>query len=151
MVMRNQVETIANVKLGQGWKIASLVRTEASQIVELAVSLPLLVVILVGIMDFGGAFNLKHKLDIAVRETARAASNQSTADLTNPAPASIDALRQLLDGNLTAVQANDCGLSAATSTKISLSWTYTASTGCPGTLSLTSTAAARSQQAADLR
>src|SRR5882762_4713328 len=69
--------------------------TEAAQIVELAVTLPLMVVIFVGIYDFGQAFNLKQKLSLATREAARFGANHSTADLTNagtqcaPAPDSI--------------------------------------------------------------
>jgi len=39
--------------------------TAGAEIVEFAVSLPLLVVVLVGIFDFGSAFNVKHKLDNA--------------------------------------------------------------------------------------
>ncbi len=40
---------------------------EGVAIAEFAVSLPLLLVIAVGIFDFGGAFNVKQKLDNAVR------------------------------------------------------------------------------------
>jgi Flp pilus assembly protein TadG len=113
--------------------------TEATQVVELAVSLPLLLVIAIGITDFGTALNLKHQLIIAVREGARLASNQSTADLTNPAPASVDAVRQAVDGSLVGAKINDCGLSAAVAAQAAtgLVWIYTAS-GCPaGTLTLT--------------
>ena len=42
----------------------------ASQIVELAISLPVLVIFVVGIFDFGGALTLKQKLTNAAREGA---------------------------------------------------------------------------------
>ncbi|PYY04272.1 MAG: hypothetical protein DMG69_31010, partial [Acidobacteria bacterium] len=57
--------------------------TQAAQIVELAVTLPVLMILVVGIYDFGQAFNLKQKLAGAVREGARFAANQSTGDLSN--------------------------------------------------------------------
>ena len=49
--------------------------TEGTQLVELAVTLPLLVVMVVGIFDFGGAYNLKQKLNDTAREGARFATN----------------------------------------------------------------------------
>src|ERR1700737_996674 len=124
-------------QLWQHWKLETFAQTEASQIVELAVSLPLLAVIVVGLTDFSGAFNTKFKLSNAVREGARFASNQSTADLSNPPPPPISAVRDVVDSDLVAVHINDCGLSAASPSKAGLIWTYTANTGCPGTLTLT--------------
>jgi Flp pilus assembly protein TadG len=123
-------------QLWQCWKLETFAQTEASQIVELAVSLPLLAVIVVGLTDFSGAFNTKFKLSNAVREGARFASNESTADLSNPTPLSISAVRDVVDSDLVAVHINDCGLSAASPSKAGLIWTYTANTGCPGTLTL---------------
>jgi len=112
-------------------------RTDGSQIVELAVSLPLMMVMMVGIVDFGQAFNLKHKLETATREAARFASNQSSNDLTNPAPPSVDAVREVMHNYLMAAEIDDCGLTAAAAAKTGLAWTYAANTGCPGTLTLT--------------
>jgi Flp pilus assembly protein TadG len=119
------------------WKLDEFSRTEASQIVELAVSLPLLAVVVIGLTDFSGAFNLKFRLSNAVREGARFASNQSTADLSNPTPLSISGVRDVVDNYLVAVHIKDCGLSTASPAKAGLTWTYTANTGCPGTLTLT--------------
>jgi Flp pilus assembly protein TadG len=116
-----------------GWHAGA----EGAQIVELAVALPLLVVVAVGIMDFGAAFNLKHKLDNAVQEGTRVASIQPTADITNQAPASTEAVRQAVDRYLVAENINDCGLATAGSNKAALAWTYQASDGCPATLVLT--------------
>src|SRR3954471_11146359 len=83
---------------------------EASQIVELAVSLPLLLVFVVGITDFGTAFNLKQKLNNAAREGARIAANQYMADVVNASPNSIIAIHDAVDNYLLAARVNDCGL-----------------------------------------
>src|ERR1039458_1490582 len=66
---------------------ALLRRTEGSAILEFAISLPLLVVFVVGIYDFSGAFNQKQKIEQAVQEGAIVAGAQPTNDLngnTNP-------------------------------------------------------------------
>ena len=118
-------------------KLEALGRTEASQIVELAVSLPLLAVVVIGLTDFSGAFNTKFRLSNAVREGARFASSQRTTDLSNPTPLSISGVRDVVDNSLVAVHLNDCGLSTVSPTNAGLTWTYTANTGCPGTLTLT--------------
>ena len=44
---------------------------EAAAMAEFAVALPLLIVLVVGIFDFGAAFNLKQELNNALREGAR--------------------------------------------------------------------------------
>jgi Flp pilus assembly protein TadG len=127
---------MTTVRLWRRWKLEALVRTDASQIVELAVSLPLLAVVVIGLTDFSGAFNTKFRLSNAVREGARFASNQSTADLSNATPLSISGVRDVVDNYLVAGHLNDCGLSSASPTNAGLTWTYTVNTGCPGTLTL---------------
>jgi TadE-like protein len=112
-----------------------------SQIVEFAVSLPLLVVLVVAIFDFGSAFTIKQKLAYATREGARVASNQPTTDLSLTgscgAPASVCGVRDVIDQNLVAAHVNDCGLaSAGAASGGTLIWNFTANTGCPGTLTL---------------
>jgi len=114
---------------------------QASQLLELAVSLPLLIVLVVAIFDFGQAFNLKQKLNTAVREGARHGSSLPTNDLTAAGvPPTVDSARDVVDNYLLAAKVNDCGLTgkpgAAGATP--LSWTYsTSSLGCPGPLTLT--------------
>ena len=116
----------------------------ASQIVEFAVSLPLLVVMVVGIFDFGNAFNLKHKLVNTAREAARFGSNQPMSDLSQGVSANSPVSIATLVGNyLQSQKLNDCGLAvnAAAGTGIghpsnTLIWTFTSNTGCPGTLEL---------------
>ncbi len=113
---------------------------EAAALIEFAVALPLLVVLVVGIFDFGGAFNLKQELNNAVREGARFASTQPTNDLVSvqPPPPSVEAVRFLVDSYLQTAKINDCGLGLSSTTGIlvsSLSWKY-APAGCSLTLDI---------------
>jgi Flp pilus assembly protein TadG len=108
----------------------------ASQIVEFAVSLPLLAVFVVGIFDFSGAFTLKQKLTNAAREGARAAAAGPANDLANAAgvPASVTDAFWVVDNYLNSEQINDCGLSPATVIASTMIWTYSAKgNGCPVT------------------
>ena len=112
---------------------------DAAQIVELAVSLPLLAVLFVGTYDFGQAFNFKQKLVATTREAARLAANQPTTDLSDSstgncsAPASICAIRDLIHTNLQNNNMDDCGL-GSTNANTTTTWTFEfdASTGCGG-------------------
>ncbi len=111
--MKGEYYLIAHSRIWPVW--VRLAGSEASSIVEFAVSLPLLIVLVVGIFDFGGAFNLKQELNNATREGARFGASQPTNDLCLDgctAPASVDAIRFLVDSYLTAAGINDCGLSA---------------------------------------
>jgi len=113
----------------------------AASLVEFAIALPLLVVLVVGIFDFGGAFNAKQELNNAMREAARFGAAQPTNDLGNSdLPASVDAIRVLVDSYLQASRINDCALSTAIGTAAATNiWTFTttSSGGCVGTMTLT--------------
>lgn len=100
----------------------------AAQLVEFAVALPLLVVFVVGIFDFSGAFTLKQKLTNAVRDAARTAAADPASDIGNSKPLSVSDAFNVLDNYLKANQINDCGLSLST-TPSNLTWTSTASSG----------------------
>jgi len=106
----------------------------AAQIVEFAVSLPLLVLFVVGIFDFSSAFTLKQKLTNAARDAARTAAADPANDLanpTNPLPASVSDAFQEVDNYLLANKVNDCGITAS-SVPVLLTWTFTANgNGCP--------------------
>lgn len=106
-----------------------------AQLVELAVSLPLLLLLVVGIMDFGSAVTLKHKLAIAAEQAGRVAANQTYIDVTNTLPKSTESIRSSVVASFLSMKINDCGLSNAVPNKTDLTWTYTAS-GCAGTLRL---------------
>jgi Flp pilus assembly protein TadG len=124
--------------------------SEAAALIEFAVALPLLVVLIVGIFDFGGAFNLKQELSNAVREGARFGAAQPTNDVSGTAAPSVDAIRSLVDSYLQTARINDCGLSTASQVFVSgFTWTYTGSSSCPagGAVTLTITRGGTTVQA----
>jgi Flp pilus assembly protein TadG len=115
----------------------NLREVRGSQIVEFALVLPFLVVILVGIFDFGEAFNTKQKLHSAARETVRFTANLNSADLTQGASStSVSAARMVAFDYLRNARLNPCGLDTATPAYDNYVWTYTTATGCPGSLVL---------------
>jgi len=109
----------------------------AAQIVEFAVSMPLLVVFVVGIFDFSQALSVKQKLTNAARDAARVAAADPANDLGSSVgvvPASVSDANQVVSNYLLSENLNDCGL--ATTTPIqsggSLTWVATATAnGCP--------------------
>ncbi len=106
----------------------------ASQIVEFALSLPLLVLFVVGIFDFSGAISLKQKVTNAAREAARVAAADPANDLgSSVQPASVLDAFYVVDNYLISEKLNDCGLSGTlpTQTAGTLTWVSTVS-GCPG-------------------
>ena len=108
----------------------------AAQIVEFAVALPLLMVFVVGIFDFSGAFTLKQKLTNVARDAARAAASDPANDLTGFStlmPVSVGDAFQLVNNYLIANKINTCGLAPGGS-NVGPLWTFTATGGgCPTT------------------
>jgi hypothetical protein len=106
-----------------------------AQMVEFAVALPLLVVFVVGIFDFSGAFTLKQKLTNTARDAARTAAADPSNDLggySGSAPASVTAAYQVVINYFQENQLTSCGLTSASSpTPTGLSFTYTGTSGCP--------------------
>jgi len=99
----------------------------AAQIVEFAVSLPLLVLFVVGIFDFSGAFTIKQKLTNIARDAARTAAADPANDLTQPMaarPGSVSDAFQLVENYLTANNVPDCGIAPPVS-PVGLTWTFT--------------------------
>ena len=129
---------VGRSKLGAIWSV--LRNAVAAALIEFAVALPLLVVLVVGIFDFGGAFNLKQELNNAAREGANFGASEPTNDLYNSGtPPTIDAVRYLVDSYLVASRLNDCGLGAMPAPGNQsgpMTWTYSA-TGCTPNLQLT--------------
>ena len=103
-----------------------------SALLEFAITLPLLVVFVVGIYDFSGAFNQKQKIEQAAQEGAILAGAQPTSDIqsSNGNPSSLQAVMTAVLNSLAAsgVLPNAaCG--PYTVTRSGLTWTYTIS-GC---------------------
>ena len=117
-----------------------------SQLVEFALTLPFLLVLSVGVSDFGGAYNLKQKLNNAAREGARYAVSQysdsgSLSDTScGGSPCSVQAIENvvvnyLINAKVTTSTTDVCGMTASTSATAGpgvFTWTYTSS-NCPGT------------------
>jgi Flp pilus assembly protein TadG len=114
----------------RAWQARRLWHDErAAQLVEFAVTLPLLVVFVVGIFDFSGAFTLKQKLTNVARDAARAAASAPSTDLSVAVPESVNSAFQIVRNYLTANDLNDCSVASAGSS--GLTWTYQGTTGCP--------------------
>lgn len=113
------------------------------ELLEIALTLPMLAVMLVGIIDFGGGWALKDKLAGAAREGARVAVSQFN-DTTTPqcsgTPCSVQAAASAVAQYLNGAGVDTCGLdpSTAAPTQGTFSWTYTSSTSvtCVNTWSI---------------
>ncbi len=111
--------------------LRALADDRATQLAEFAVTLPLLVVFVVGIFDFSSAYTLKQKFTNIARDAARTAAADPASDLGNSVPASIVDAYEVIDNYLLANQINPCGMSMPTGGS-SLVWTITANgNGCP--------------------
>ena len=113
--------------------------SSGSQIVEFAVALPLLLVMVVGILDFGNAFNLKQRLTNVTRDAARVGAGQTTSDLSNGTPPSILALRDVVANYLQNAKVDNCSLNTAAAAPAGAPWKWSFTSACPqgGNLVLT--------------
>ncbi|MGA8539822.1 MAG: TadE/TadG family type IV pilus assembly protein [Terriglobales bacterium] len=119
----------------------SLLRSDerGAALLEFAVSLPLLVVFVVGIFDFSGAFNQKQKIAQAAQEAAIIAGAQPMTDIatTNSNPTSLQAVATAVYNSLTGsgvLATGACSPPGTASGPTGLTWTYTIS-GCNSTYS----------------
>jgi Flp pilus assembly protein TadG len=119
-------------------RVVSLLRdVEGAALLEFAISLPLLVVFVVGIYDFSGAFNQKQKIEQAAQEGAIIAGAQPTSDIASPAPP--DSLLPVVSAVFNSLAGSGvlqgCTL-PATATGTGLASTYKIN-GCPDQLVIT--------------
>jgi Flp pilus assembly protein TadG len=118
------------------------IRREAqgSALLEFAIILPLLVVFVVGIYDFSGAFSQKQKIEQAAQEGAIIAGAQPMSDIASPtSPSSLQPVVTAIFNSLvgSGVLANGaCTPPGTPSGPAGLAWTYTIS-GCPDNLVVT--------------
>ena len=112
--------------------------TGGAQLMEFALALPILLVIMIAIFDFGGAWNVKQKLANAAREGTRIGSEAPASDLTSSGcaspsatcPCSIQAIadevkQYMVNANLNA----SCLTPGTPSSSSGLTWTYTCGNG----------------------
>jgi Flp pilus assembly protein TadG len=118
---------------------------QGSALLEFAITLPLLVVFVVGIYDFSGAFNQKQKIAQAAQEGAIIAGAQPMSDITNSAlnPDSLQPVVAAVFNSLAgsgvlpnANQPGGCKPPALPSPPSALTWTYSISP-CPDVLIIT--------------
>jgi hypothetical protein len=113
--------------------------TQGSALLEFAISLPLLVVFVVGIYDFSGAFNQKQKIEQAAQGGAIVAGAQPMSDIqaSNSNPDSLQAVAAAVfnslagSGVLPNANQGPCAPPGTASGPAGLAWTYTIS-GCSG-------------------
>lgn len=110
-------------------------RTKGSALLEFAIVLPLLVVFIVGIYDFSGAYNQKLKLEQSASAGASAAAGQPTGDMDSPNPDSLQPVVNVIfnslaaDGVLPLANQGTCVVPVSPAPPVGVSWTYTI-TGC---------------------
>src|ERR1700730_1539741 len=123
----------------QHWTVRLLRETEGSALLEFAIVLPLLMVFIVGIFDFSGAFNQKQKIEQAAQEGAIISGAQPMSDM-QPVNKDPDSLHPVVtsvfnslaaSGVLSKGTCNPPGKAAYSGS--GLKWTYTI-TGCPDNL-----------------
>lgn len=110
--------------------------TDGAQLLEFALVLPFLLVFLIGIIEFGGAFTLKQKMANAAREGARIAISNSLSDITctSSTPCTIQATANAVEQYMTNNGANaSCIAPSGMSVVGYETWTYS----CPNGTSLT--------------
>ncbi len=112
------------------------------EMIELALVLPLLILLLVGFLYYGNAWATKDKLDGAGRDAARVAVNDFN-DTTNPqcggTPCSVQAAASAAVVALANANIDTCGMSSAGGAASGVfTWTFTsggcASSGAPWTM-----------------
>ena len=126
-----------------GCTVSLLREAQGSALLEFAITLPLLVVFVVGIYDFSGAFNQKQKIAQAAQEGAIIAAAQPMTDIVvgsssiPSSPSSLLAVAAAIfnslagSGVLPNANQGSCRPPAAASGEIGLAWTYTIF-GCSG-------------------
>ena len=106
---------------------------DGAQLLELALVLPLLAVIVVGVLDFGEAYNLKQKLNNAAREGARFAAGQNSG--VNLSTSDVTAVRDAVNNYLTNAGVTQCTI-AGSPTVSGFKYTFNSSSSGCGTFSL---------------
>jgi Flp pilus assembly protein TadG len=112
-------------------------REKGAELLELALALPFLLLMLLGLLDFGGAWVLKDQLTGAARDGARTAVADFN-DTTNPqcsgTPCSVQAAASAVVASLSNANVDICGLTPSSTSPAAgpaFTWTYT-SNACAG-------------------
>src|SRR5882762_5715757 len=115
--------------------VSVLREVQGAALLEFAIVLPLLMVFVVGIFDFSGAFNQKQKIEQAAQEGAIIAGAQPMSDITSPT--SPDSLQPVVTAVFNSLVGSGvirgCALPATPSKLAPLEWKYKIP-GCPDDL-----------------
>lgn len=114
---------------------------KGAELLELALVLPLLLVMMVGVIDFGQAWVLKDKLAGAARDAARVAIADFN-DTMNPqcpaaTPCSVQAAASAAVTALNNANVNTCGLDPSTTAPQAGTFTWTYTSTCTNPLTIT--------------
>jgi Flp pilus assembly protein TadG len=114
-----------------------MVVTDGAELVEMGMALPLLLILVVGIIDFGRAYNTKHVMSNAAREAARMIVSTPLSDSSCPSgwqssspgsgtPCPVQAAAITVSNYLTnaGLSAAVCLSSTTPTYSTSLTWTY---------------------------
>jgi Flp pilus assembly protein TadG len=132
---RERVRCSKSVRSAAPGAVSLLRDAQGAAILEFAIALPLLVVFVVGIYDFSGAFNQKQKIEQAAQEGAIVAGAQPTSDIASPtAPDSLLPVVTAIFNSLVAsgvVPSGTCTPPGTVTIHTGVAWTYSIS-GCSG-------------------
>jgi Flp pilus assembly protein TadG len=87
-----------------------LLNAEGSQLFEFALALPILLVMVMSILDFGQVYNLKQKLNNAAREAVRFAANENSLgnNLSVNGVSDVSAIGDVVSNYLTQAGVTQC-------------------------------------------
>ena len=115
-------------------------RERGAALLEFAFAMPMLLILLAGIYDFGSVYTLKDKMANAAREGARIATNQppdlassqcNVSGTTYNAPCSVSLAMLAVQNYLSAAGVTDCGIGTNAAAAGNFVWTYSsAGAGC---------------------
>lgn len=137
-----RLRTNSGAKNGRGWIFRRLVGSEkGAELLELAFALPFFLVMIIGIIDFGGAWAAKDEVEGAARSGARAAVANFN-DTTNPqcgGPCSVQVAVNAIVQNIDKANLPDCGMNASGIAASGSAFTWSDSAACPngGTFTIT--------------
>jgi Flp pilus assembly protein TadG len=118
---------LMRLRKGETVKLKRLRGSRGAQLLEFALAMPMLIVVAIGITDFGAAYNQKHIITNAAREAARITVSNSLSDASCPdaTPCSIEAAADSVKQYLTNAGMNTASCMNAKSPSSSGTQTWT--------------------------
>lgn len=98
--------------------------SEGAELLEFALALPIILVMMVGLLDFAHAYNIKQKLANAARAGARLGGTEPMLDLTNTSPGSVQAVKDDVTAYLQQANIDTSFISATMTPAGTDTWTY---------------------------